>query len=318
MEFENITNFTSPLISVVIPTYNRQRSLGRALNSVLNQTYKNIEVVVVDDASTDQTEFFIESINDPRLKYIRLETNQGANHARNLGITESKGDFIAFQDSDDEWLSEKLDKQIELITSSDTNLNVVFCSYVRVKGSVATYLPKRVELSRKGNMLQRLLQGNFITTQSLLVKSKVFKEIGFFDENMKRLQDWELILRIANRYEIGFLDMPLLVTHFSEGSITSKPYLLPEAFLYIYKKHNQLIEAQNLRDTFCIQIAKSYINAEMILEAFAWHWTAIKLKPWRVRWYLSFLFSLFGKRGINLENRISRFHQTYLCKLTHG
>lgn len=318
MDLKNKNYDNGPLISVVIPTYNRQCTLGRAIYSVLNQTYKKIELIVVDDASTDKTDLLVKSINDPRLSYIKLEANRGANHARNIGIERASGEYIAFQDSDDEWLSEKLEKQIELINLSKTNEDVIFCSYVRVKGSTATYLPKLIDLYRKGNMLQRLLQGNFITTQSLLVKSKVFEEIGGFDENMKRLQDWELILRMATRYKITHLNFPLLVTHFSENSITSKSHLLPEAILYIYIKHNELIKAQNLIDTFCIQIAKSYVNAGMVLKAYCWHWSAIKLKPWKLNWYLSFLFSLFGKKGINFESKVSMYYRKYLCKITKG
>lgn len=314
MDLENKNYGDGPLISVVIPTYNRQCTLGRAIYSVLNQTYKKIELIVVDDASTDKTDLLIKSINDPRLSYIKLEANRGANHARNIGIERASGEYIAFQDSDDEWLAQKLEKQIELIESSEIKPDVVYCSYLKVKGRDASYLPKPDELHRKGSLSQKLLQGNFITTQSLLVKSDVFKEVGLFDEDMKRLQDWELLLRIANNYELSFLDKPLLITYFSEGSITSKPHLLPEAFLSIYKKHFSMIKSNNSEAIFCIQIAKSFINSGNIIKAIFWSFKAIKLSPWKISLYISFIFIFFGKKGVGFERKITRLYQKHSRK----
>lgn len=102
----------TPFVSIVIPTYNRARFLGRLVRSVLNQTYKNFEVIVADDASTDDTAEIIKTFKDDRIRYIRHESNAGAAAARNTGIKASRGEYVAFQDSDDEWLPEKLEKQM--------------------------------------------------------------------------------------------------------------------------------------------------------------------------------------------------------------
>lgn len=96
------------MVSVIIPSYNRENTIVRAVNSVLNQTYKDIEVIVVDDCSKDRTLELLSSIKDERLKFFKLEKNSGACVARNFGIEKANGEFIAFQDSDDEWLPEKL------------------------------------------------------------------------------------------------------------------------------------------------------------------------------------------------------------------
>lgn len=301
-------------ISVVIPTYNRDQTLGRAVKSVLNQTYRAIEVIVVDDASTDKTEQLIKSINDPRLKYIKLETNQGANHARNIGISRASGKYIAFQDSDDEWFTEKLEKQVEFIETSNEDFDVVFCSYINVKGRDSTYLPKLEQLQRKGNLLQQLLHGNFITTQSLLIKVDVFREVGLLDEDMKRLQDWEFLIRVAGKCKVGFLDEPLLVTHFSDDSITSKPHLLPPAFLSIYNKHLSIIKTAGVEGSFCIQIAKSFVRAGNIKKAVYWHWESIKSTPWKISGVLSLFFSLLGRKGISVESRLNRVYQSSFRK----
>lgn len=100
-----------PTVSVVIPTYNRAHLVGRAIQSVLNQTYQDFEIIVVDDGSTDNTEEVVKSFNDPRIRYIRHDQNRGGSAARNTGIKMARGEYIAFQDSDDEWLPEKLESR---------------------------------------------------------------------------------------------------------------------------------------------------------------------------------------------------------------
>ena len=106
----------NPTVSIIIPTYNRAHLIGRAIQSVLNQTYQNFEIIVVDDGSTDNTEEMIKEFqkHDKRIKYIRHEKNRGGAAARNTGIKVARGEYIAFQDSDDEWLPEKLEKQMDV------------------------------------------------------------------------------------------------------------------------------------------------------------------------------------------------------------
>ena len=114
-----------PLISVIIPTYNRGSLILGAVNSVLNQTYRNIELLVVDDCSTDNTSQILENLKDSRIKYIRLEKNSGACTARNKGIEYASGEFIAFNDSDDLWLPEKLERQLAFL--KENNADIVLC-----------------------------------------------------------------------------------------------------------------------------------------------------------------------------------------------
>jgi glycosyltransferase involved in cell wall biosynthesis len=109
-----------PLVSCIIPTYNRAHIVGRAIQSVLNQTYKNIEVIVVDDGSQDNTQEVVLSIKDERVRYIRLHRNFGAAFARNIGIANARGEFVAFLDSDDCFLPEKIEKQVELMLKDES------------------------------------------------------------------------------------------------------------------------------------------------------------------------------------------------------
>ena len=132
-----------PLISIIIPTYNREYTLLFSIKSVLNQTYKNFELLVVDDGSEDDTESLVKKISDPRVRYIRHKKKLGANSARNTGIMASKGNYIAFNDSDDEWLPEKLMKQVLAMVFSGKTVKVAFSGLTRIRMNGNQYIPKK-------------------------------------------------------------------------------------------------------------------------------------------------------------------------------
>lgn len=301
-----------PLVSVIIPTHNRDRTISRALNSVLNQTYKNIELIVVDDASTDNTAVVVGSFNDERIIYIRLDNRSGANAARNVGISVAKGEYIAFQDSDDEWLLEKLERQLEAICSAREEFKIVYTGYFRFKSYQAFYLPKQDNRIKTGYILKSLLQGNFITTQSLLIHKSVFDDLGVFDPGLDRLQDWELLIRMAEKYKLLYLDSPLLIAYFSDDSITSKAHLLPAAMIYIYQKHLQLIRKNKLESAFQSQIAKTYIKSGMLKNAYRWLFKSLKSKFFRFETWALFTFCLLGVKsanyGIHVVERLKSIH----------
>jgi len=119
-----------PKISVISPTYNRAHLITRAVHSVLNQTYQDFEYIVVDDASTDNTEEVIKGFKDERIKYIKHEKNRGPSAARNTGIKAAKGEYIGFLDSDDEWLPEQAEKQVSKFLESPDNVGVIYCGHV--------------------------------------------------------------------------------------------------------------------------------------------------------------------------------------------
>ena len=125
---------SKPYVSIILPTYNRANQLPRAIYSVLNQTYENFELIIVDDASKDDTEAIVSQINDPRISYIKNQHNCGAAGARNVGIKNARYDFIAFQDSDDEWMPEKLAKQLKVENNGhfgDVLEDLVNCDFIR-------------------------------------------------------------------------------------------------------------------------------------------------------------------------------------------
>ena len=181
------------MISVIIPTYNRARSLQRAAQSVLEQTFRDIELLIVDDGSNDDTAQVVEALSDSRVRYLRQKENRGACAARNAGIRAARGEYIAFQDSDDIWHPEKLAAQLEQLLRTDAD--VVFCAFMRHEGEEEDCLP--VGLS-DGKCLtyEEMLEHNYVSTQTMMGKRACF-QTEMFDEAYPRLQDWELGLRLA-------------------------------------------------------------------------------------------------------------------------
>ena len=227
-----------PLVSVIIPTYNRGRLILDSINSVLNQTYKNIELIVVDDCSTDNTEEILKSINDSRIKYVKLEKNSGACIARNKGIELSTGEFIAFNDSDDLWLPEKINSQLDFLY--ENNAEISFCK-------MECRTPKNKFIHNFPNIDQNkqisyeeILKYNCASTQTIFGKSECFRNV-MFDTRMPRLQDWDEVLRLSQKYRIFYQNEILVNTFFQKDSISTHPEKAVLAMQKIFKKHKDVI-----------------------------------------------------------------------------
>jgi len=207
------------MISVILPTYNRASLLPRAMRSVLEQTYQDLELVVVDDASTDDTARVVAEINDYRVRYVCQEKNKGACAARNRGISMARGEYIAFQDSDDTWLPDKLEKQLRRM--EETGADIVFCGFRRFSGNKETIFPPET-LAEGEVTYDQLLLENLISTQTILGKRQCFVEHPF-DESFPRMQDWELVLRLVQHCRIHYMAQPLADVYLQKDSISRKP-----------------------------------------------------------------------------------------------
>ena len=200
------------LVSVIVPTYNRASLILRAVHSVLNQTYSDLECIVVDDCSTDNTKQVIESIDDNRLVYLRHDVNKHASAARNTGIRQANGQLIAFLDSDDEWLPEKLAKQVQLIQSLPEKIGMVYCwmDYYDENFKVI----KEHHPTLKGRVFSYLLDKQALgACSTLLVRPEVVKAVGGFDESLPRGNDGDFIRRVCLEYEVDFIPEMLVKYH---------------------------------------------------------------------------------------------------------
>lgn len=187
-----------PLVSVVIPTFNRKTMLSRAIDSVLEQSYTNLELFVIDDGSSDGTgECIRKYCDDARFHYFYQE-NKGQSAARNFGIGKSNGEFIALLDSDNYWLRDKLKNQIEFFNGRKDS-DILYSEIVPIDEH-GKELPKRSQQRFSGYVLGNLLRANFVTNNTVLVKRKCFDEMGGFDEKLRYAEDYDLWLRFATRY----------------------------------------------------------------------------------------------------------------------
>ncbi len=226
------------LISVIIPTYNRCDKLKKAMESVLAQTYDNIELLIIDDGSTDHTQEMVEGIADERVRYIRLPQNMGAAAARNEGVRQVRGELIAFHDSDDLWVPEKLEKQMNY-WKEHPEFSMIYCAYLFHIDNHEFRTPDMNRGDLEGDILQYLLLKNSVGTPTMLMRKRCFEEVGGFNTSLHCLEDWEFVIRFAESYYIGYVDEVLVNAFFSSGGISSKLAEYYEAKCYVISKYQK-------------------------------------------------------------------------------
>lgn len=237
---------SDPSVSVVLPTYNRADSLHDSIRSVLNQTFADFELVVVDDASTDETEAIVAGIDDSRIRYIRHEINRGVSAARNTGIDRARGDIVAFQDSDDEWLPEKLRKQMGVFDDAPADVGVVYTGMRRTVNGDERYIPYPGVTHKEGDIQRSIVKQNFISTQMAAVRRECFDEVGDFDEELPALVDWDLWIRISEQYHFRLVDEPLVEGGVNPDSISSNRRSIVQARERIVSKHYDRFDDDSL------------------------------------------------------------------------
>jgi len=260
-----------PLISIVIPAYNSGLTIERTIKSIFAQTYENIEIIIIDDCSNDNT---LEIIKDyakkhPSIKFHSFSENNGPNIARNKGIEISQGKFVAFCDSDDEWFPLKLEKQYKKFsTSIYQNLGLVYCGLIKnyEKGMISFKNNNYI-----GSIMDKLMVENFIGGASVvLIKREIFDNIGFFDESplLRKggAQDYEMWIRIAKKFDIDVVPEILVKYNICNNSIsvqsqTNYPDLRIKSRLYIWRKNKEhFIKHRNSYVSVLISIGPDLIH----------------------------------------------------------
>jgi glycosyltransferase involved in cell wall biosynthesis len=244
-----------PRVSVVMPTHNRSTMLARAVDSVLVQTFDDLELIVVDDGSSDGTAELLAAIADPRLITIRLERRSGAATARNTGIRRARGELIAFQDSDDEWVATKLQQQLAVLDAHGAAVGAVGGHWVAGDGAGALRIASAA-LERGEGYEADLLDGRCLITPVWLIRRALLDELGLFDERMPCLEDWDLMLRLSQRTRMRAVPETVLVKYGAPDSLGADIDRRMPAMEEILKRHGRRFLAHPKRHaSYCLELA---------------------------------------------------------------
>jgi glycosyltransferase involved in cell wall biosynthesis len=237
-----------PKVSVIIPTYNCAHYLEQAIESAMNQTYRDLEIIVLDDGSTDNTSEVVRKYGTD-IRYIR-QANAGLPAARNRAIESSSGEFLAFLDSDDWWEPSKLAEQVPIL-EGDPELGLIYTDLRVVHDDgeiIPSFLASR-PLATSGYVFDRLLQSGFILPSTVLMRRTCLDQVGMFDESMRSHEDIELWLRVCQKWKVALVSQPL--THRRQGAanMTSNDNLKTEYSVKLFEKAlrlpNLTIEQRN-------------------------------------------------------------------------
>ncbi|WP_298827210.1 glycosyltransferase family 2 protein [uncultured Planococcus sp.] len=235
-------------VSVIIPTYNRSELLKKAVESLKNQSHQNFEIIIIDDFSTDDTASVVEEMEDDRIIYLKHDINKGGSEARNTGIKRATGNFIGFLDSDDQWLPQKLEKQLGQF-EGQPDVGVVYTGVQVVNEN--NQPTRKIVPEYRGDILPKLFESNCIdTTSSVLVRKEVLDQVQGFDAGLPSCQDWDLYIRLAQVTKFDFVkDNMVLFYHHSGERITTNKKSVLNGHLSIFEKYKALAVKQQ-KSTF--------------------------------------------------------------------
>jgi len=240
------------LVSIIIPTYNRREMLKEAIDSVLAQDYAEKEIIIVDDGSTDGTRDLTKEYQG-RIKYIYTE-NSGVSAARNIGIKEAKGELIAFLDSDDLWMPAKLSYQVEYF-NDNPDIHICQTEEIWIRNGKRVN-PKKIHKKYSGWIFEKCIPLCIVSPSAVMIRKKLFDNIGLFDEDMPACEDYDLWLRIASRYQIITLPKPMITKRGGHEDQLSKQWGLDKWRIYALEK----VLKSGLKDERLIDLVKADIK----------------------------------------------------------
>ena len=299
------------MILAAITTYKRPpEMLDRAVKSVLSQTFQDWHLLIVDDSPQDynlrnEVKSMIENLRakDKRITYIQHDKNYGASHARNTALNfalKNNYEFIAYLDDDDEWLPDKLDKQIKKCQDCGENLALVYCDCYSIDDDTGNIMKKLPDaLSPEGNVYKNLFQSNFIAMIAL-IRTKSLFNIGGFDEKMKALEDWEAWIRLAKNYEFAYINESLVKVHLHSGEHVGGNILnLINACEIIISKNKDYLAHDKLSHWYLlVRLTYLYRENGQYKKCLITLFKALSLRPCKISIILKALFTIKFKNWL--------------------
>ncbi|MCI8482537.1 MAG: glycosyltransferase family 2 protein [Clostridia bacterium] len=231
-------------VTAIITTHNRLEYLKKAIMSVKKQTYRNIEIIVVDDNSDSDTAEYCNNVEEIKYIKIKLEEHKNGNYARNIGLRSANGKYVAFLDDDDEWLETKIEKQVNILEKNVRLGAVYVTSIMDFNDGMYTY-NNVADVELKGDCSKKCLYNIITSTSAIMFRKDALEKIGGFDENVNFWQDTELVVRLCQEFDIDYIDEPLIIyrERFNDKKRLSnniEGYKL--AIEYINQKHKDIID----------------------------------------------------------------------------
>jgi glycosyltransferase involved in cell wall biosynthesis len=283
-----------PKISVVIATYNRHEFLRPAIASVLDQTFQDFEVIIVDDASKDETPAVVSSLSDKRVKYVRHAANRGGSAARNTGILRADAKYVALLDDDDEWLPDKLKMQVDLLDNADLKVGIVYTGYDTIDRTTGIVLARRVP-TRRGDLSKALLSENYLGgASSVLLRRECFDQVGLFDESLPSFQDYDMWIRISTAFHFEYVKDPLVRYYIHNNKIWTTPDAINNGITRFLKKYGTSSQLRKYCSYVYLDTGILYCYAGQITNGRIAFLRAIRLHPLETRYYFYLCLSLLG------------------------
>jgi glycosyltransferase involved in cell wall biosynthesis len=299
----------SPAISVIIPTYNRAQLVGRAIQSVLDQTHDHFEVIVVDDGSADNTWEVIQGFDDGRICYIRHPDNRGGSAARNTGIGAARGQYVAFLDSDDEWLADNLIRKHKALDSAPAGAGAVYSKAIRELGDCRYTVPQRgIDNRHESTVAYFCEHGQLVPPGTLLVARSLVRDV-LFDESLERHQDGDFLIRLGEVTDYLFIDEPLVIWHDEAGREASRISALPnpKASRQFIEKHREAFLAEERAFAgLNYRLGVSCLRALNMEDGRQFLRASIAAQPFRIKPPVLYLASMLGRGFVQLGFKMLR------------
>ncbi len=298
------------LVSIIMPVYNGERFIGEALDSILMQSYKNFELIVINDGSTDNTLEILQQYKtrfDERLLIIN-QPNQGQVVAKNKGLNLARGDFISFLDSDDRWHPRKLESQIDLLLKNPS-VGLCYTEAVLIdeRGNQIGY--RTVNPSYIGKCFNKLIMGNCITASSVLLKRECIDKVGSFDTSLTACENWDLWLRISRISELKYIKKPLTYYRIHQEHMSKDLDKMRNARLQVLSKYKNVLPKDVYKAALFkvySHFAGSYLWNLQLVKARQDAYRALKIKPWFWSGYLILLKSFLGKKNLLFLRKLKK------------
>lgn len=289
------------LVSVIVPVFNRSSLLSRAIQSAVDQSHPELEIIVVDDGSTEDIDGVLREFDDERIVCLRHDTNRGVAAARNTGLRHAHGHYIGFLDSDDEWFKNKVERQVANLEGTEKRCKVSYHP-LEVFDDTSSKVIELTTFTEEGMILGRMLQACYVGLIQIMMRREEFLRVGQFNEGFFSHDDWDMLIRLSERCQFSYIDEVLARYHHHDGidgMISARYEKYARDRTLLYELHRTLYEERRETHAHYLSDLAAFVaitgdrrGARRLLLR------SVALNPLRLDPYVKMLLTLVGRRGV--------------------